>query len=154
MEKVLVSKKISFGEKIYKCFIGYLYHDHKVKPLHIMLPKTSAYVKRYDGQNIWMYFLFKDDGLLEKYNAIWDKVSADIKREFDSEPVCNKVFLKIKIKPQGDEITDFYNKSYSYNILSQQISNHTCLAVISFDFALRKDDNYIIFIKTSVKYTF
>ena len=92
MEKVLVSKKISFGEKIYKYFIGYLYNDHKVKPLHIMLPKTSAYVKRYDGQNIWMYFLFKDDGLLEKYNAIWDKVSADIKREFHSEPVYNKVF--------------------------------------------------------------
>ena len=149
MEKVLVSKKISFGEKIYKYFIGYLYNDHKVKPLHIMLPKTSAYVKRYDGQNIWIYFLFKDDGLLERYNAIWDKVSADIKREFDSEPVYNKVFLKIKIKAQGDEIMDFYNKK-----TPMVDSNHTCLAVISFDFALRKDDNYIIFIKTSVKYTF
>ena len=49
-EKVLVSKKISSGEKNYKYFIGYLYNDHKVKPLHIMLPKTSAYVKSYDGQ--------------------------------------------------------------------------------------------------------
>ena len=27
-----------------------------------------------------MYFLTEDDGLLEKYNSIWDKVSADIKR--------------------------------------------------------------------------
>ena len=48
-EKVLVSKKISFGEKSYKYFIGYLYGNHKVKPLHIMLSKTSAYVKSYDG---------------------------------------------------------------------------------------------------------
>ena len=47
-EKVLVSHKISFGKKDYKYFIGYFYNDHKVKPLHIMLPKTSAYVKRYD----------------------------------------------------------------------------------------------------------
>ena len=47
--------------------------------------KTSAYVKRYDGRNKWMYFLIEDDNLLEKYNAIWDKVSADIKKEFDSE---------------------------------------------------------------------
>ena len=30
-----------------------------------MLPKTSAYVKRYDGQTKLMYFLFKDDDLLE-----------------------------------------------------------------------------------------
>ena len=27
------------------CFIGYQYNGHKVKPLHIMLPKTSACVK-------------------------------------------------------------------------------------------------------------
>ena len=30
-----------------------------------MLPKTSAYVKRYDGQTKLMYFLIKDDDLLE-----------------------------------------------------------------------------------------
>ena len=41
-------KKIPFSEKNYKYFIGYLYDNHKVTPLHIMLPKTSAYVKSYD----------------------------------------------------------------------------------------------------------
>ena len=35
-----------------------------------MLPKTSAYVKRFDGQIKWMYFLIEDDDLLEKYNTI------------------------------------------------------------------------------------
>ena len=63
-----------------------MYNDHKVKPLHILLPKTSAYVKRYDRQTKWMYFLIKDDDLLEKHNAI--------KKEFDSKPVYNKTFLK------------------------------------------------------------
>ena len=42
---------------MYKYFIGHLYNDHKVKPLHIMLPKTSAYVKSHDGQTKLMYFL-------------------------------------------------------------------------------------------------
>ena len=50
IEKFIASNEISFGEKNYKYFIGYLYNDHKVKPLHIMLPKTSTYVKSYDGQ--------------------------------------------------------------------------------------------------------
>ena len=45
IEKVLVSNKISFAEKNYKYFIGYLYHDEKVKPLHTELPKTSTFVK-------------------------------------------------------------------------------------------------------------
>ena len=76
MGKVLVSNKIYFREKKnYKYFIGYFYNDHKVKPLHIMLLKTSAYVKSYDGQIEFMYFLIEDDDLLEKYNTIWDKVS-------------------------------------------------------------------------------
>ena len=76
-----------------------------------MLPKTRAYVKSYDEQTKWMYFLIEDDDLLEKYNTIWDKVSTDIKKEFDSEPVYNKVFLKTKIKSHGDEVTDFYDKN-------------------------------------------
>ena len=87
IEKVLVSNKISFGEKIDKYFIGCLYNDDKVNPLHIILPRRSAYIKSYDGKTKWMYFLIKYDDLLEKYNTVWDKVSADIKKEFDSEPV-------------------------------------------------------------------
>ena len=46
-----------------------------------MLPKTSAYVKSYDRQTKWMYFLIEDDELLEKYNTVWDKVSSDIKKK-------------------------------------------------------------------------
>ena len=40
---------ISSGVKNYKYFMGYLYNDFKIKPLHIILPKMSTYVKRYDG---------------------------------------------------------------------------------------------------------
>ena len=43
-----------------------------------MLPKTSTYVKSHGRQTKLMYFLIEDDELLEKYNTIWDKVSADI----------------------------------------------------------------------------
>ena len=46
-----------------------MYNDHKVKPLHIMLPKTSAYVKSYDGQTKWMYFFIEDDDLEDEDEA-------------------------------------------------------------------------------------
>ena len=55
-------------------------------------------------------FLIKDDDLLEKYNTIWGNVCADIKKEFDSEPVYNKNYLKSKIEAHGDEVTDFYDR--------------------------------------------
>ena len=84
-----------------------------------------------------MYFLIEDDDFLEKYNTIWGKVNADIKKEFDSEPVYNKTFLKTKIKTHGDEVTDFYDKK-----IPKVDCNHTCLAIISLDSALKKDGNY------------
>ena len=59
-----------------------------------------------------MYFLIKNDDLLEKYN-IWDKISTDVKKQFDSDPVYNKEFLKTKIKSHGDEVADFYDKKNS-----------------------------------------
>ena len=57
-----------------------------------MLPKTTAYIKLYDGKTKWMYFLINNDDLLEKYNTVRDKVKADVRKEFDSEPVYNKIF--------------------------------------------------------------
>ena len=37
------------------------------------------YVKSCNGQTKWMYFLIKDDDLLDKYNPIPEKVSSDLK---------------------------------------------------------------------------
>ena len=53
--------------------------------------------------------MIEDDGLLEK-TLCWVKVSADIKKEFDSEPVYNEECLKTKKNSRGDKVTDFYNK--------------------------------------------
>ena len=67
----MVCNKISSGEKEnYKNFIGYLYGDYKIKPLHIVLSITRGYVKSYDGQTKWMYFLIEDNELFKKYNII------------------------------------------------------------------------------------
>ena len=68
-----------------------------------------------------------------------DNVNADIKKEFDSELVYNKSFLKTKIKSHGNEVTDYYDKK-----ISKPGSNHTCLAVISLDSALNQNENYYI----------
>ena len=84
-----------------------------------------------------MYFLIEDDDLLEKYNTIWDKVSADIKKEFNSEPVYNKEFLKNKNKISWRWSTDIYDKK-----IPKLDSNDICLAVINLGSAVKKDDNY------------
>ena len=105
-----MKQEFFWWKKNYKYFISYLYNDHKPKPLYKMLLETTAYIGSCDGQTKWMYFLIEDNDLLKKYNTIWDKVSVNITRQFGSESVYNKEFLKNKIKSHGDEATDFYEK--------------------------------------------
>ena len=88
------------------------------------------------------------DDLLEEYITILDKVSADIKIQFDRAPVYKSCFfLKTEIKSYGDKVTDFYDKKFF-----KVGSHHTCLAVISLDSALKKDENYYlqVFLKVFV----
>ena len=89
----------------------------------------------HDGETKWMYFLIGDDELFKKY--IWNDVSNSIKEEFDSEPIYNKKFLKTKIKSYGDEATHFHDKE-----IPKEGSEYTCLAVITIDYVLKKDENY------------
>ena len=86
-----------------------------------------------------MYFLIEDESLLEIYNTIWNKISSDIKKEFDSERADDKNFLKTEIKSYGDNTTDFY-----YKEMSKAGSDYTCLAVINVDSALKEDENYYL----------
>ena len=45
-----------------------------------------------------MDLFFIEDNLFEKFNTIWDKVSADIKNEFESERVILKSnFMVMKV---------------------------------------------------------
>ena len=73
--------------------------------------------------------------MVEKYNTIWDKVSTDIKKEFDCKLAYNR-FLKTKIKSCIDEVTDFCNKE-----IPKMDATHTYFAVISLNSALKKDEN-------------
>ena len=45
--------------------------------------------------------------------------------------------MKIEIKSHSDKVTDFYDKE-----IPKVCSNHTCLAIISLDSALKKDESY------------
>ena len=57
--------------------------------------------------------------------------------------------MKTKIKSHGDEFTDFYDKE-----IPKVDSNHTCLAVVSLNSALKKDDSYypLAFLKECLIY--
>ena len=79
INNVQLTSMVSSGEKNYEFFIGYKDHDdYKIKPLHIMLPKTSTYLKSYDRETKQMNIFIKDASLLKNYTDIYIKVSNSI----------------------------------------------------------------------------
>ena len=119
LNKILVSKKESYGTKnSLKYFIGYN-DDDIASPLCINLPQTIGYVKHFDSNKtliVIMSFKVSDNKLLKKYNKIWGKNSNLMNIEFDSEPAYGDEdkYTETKIKIYYDRVnTSFQCKNVS-----------------------------------------
>ena len=64
--------------------------DHKIKSFSIILQKRSQFIKSYDGESKWIYFLIKVDELLK--NTVIFLIESVMKTEFKSELIYNKNF--------------------------------------------------------------
>ena len=60
----------------------------------------------------WMDFLIEDDRLLEKYDTIWDEVSADIKKKFIASLSITNIFWKQKENIMGMKLQIFSLKRF------------------------------------------
>ena len=76
-----------------KYFIGYL-EDGIVKPLCIILPQMSEYIKYFENGGKNMSFFIKDDEVWEKYQNIWDVIKN--KLNFIASLFTNKNTSKLK----------------------------------------------------------
>ena len=110
--------------------------DSKIKSLCIMLPKTSTYVKRYDGETTWCIFLLKMMNYLKniiifkiKSALLWNNnliPNPSIIKNFENQ---NKIYV--------DEATDFHDGK-----MPKGGSNYICLAVILIGLVLKEDGHY------------
>ena len=123
-------------KKKFKYFIGH--KDTKKLDLYVYFSQKSVHTERTLMKlNIYL-FLIKDDGLLEKYKEIMEKVKKSLKKEFDSEPVYNEKYLKAKIKSFNGKI----NSNFHDDNIPKEGSQFICLSVILMDSVFRTGKNY------------
>ena len=82
--------------------------------------------------------MMENDGLLEKYNEICEKVKNSINEDFDSEPVYNEKYVNAKIKSYNGKI----NTSFQNNKIPEEGSQCICLLVVLIDSIFRTGKNY------------
>ena len=139
VNKILVSKKESYGAKnSLKYFIGYNDGD-AIRPLCILLPQVIGYVKHLDS-NKTTSFKVSDNKLLKKFQKIWEKVGNLLSVEFDSEPVYgdDDKYIKTKTKMYGERVnTNFQGKK-----VPKENASYKCISLIMLDSVIRANKKY------------
>ena len=97
INKILISKPQSYDKSnVRKCIIGY--NDNTIIPLQLFLPKMTGYLNIFKDATRKMSFLSDNNEFLERYTAIWEKISHLVNKKFDSNPVYNNKYINSKIR--------------------------------------------------------
>ena len=86
VDQIVVSDKFKHNNEGFKYFIGYQ-EGEIVKPLCIILPQMSGYIKYFENGSKNMSFLIKNDEVWEKQDKIWDMIKDKLGINSHSEPV-------------------------------------------------------------------
>ena len=65
--KIVVSDKFRFSNNGSKYFIGYSHDNYVIRPLCILLPETSGYIKYFHNGGKNMSFKIEDESVYHKY---------------------------------------------------------------------------------------
>ena len=146
-DKTVVSDKFRDSEEGYKYYIGYQ-ENEIIRPLCIILPQMSGYIKYFENSRKNMSFLIKNDEVQEKYEDIWGVIKNKLGIKFHSEPIYEKKNLKAKIREfDGDIKTNFLD-----NGLPKENIYYTCTACITIDFVIKMNKNYLQVYLENCKY--
>ena len=92
IDQIVVSDKFKHIDEGFKYFIGY--QEGETKPLCIIIPQMSGYIKYFENSGKNMSFLIKDDEVWEKFENIWDVIKNKPSIKFNSWLVYDKTYLK------------------------------------------------------------
>ena len=127
------SRKVSSGKKSCSYFIGYK-DNEKVKPLCKIFQKLSQYRKIFKETIIRHFSINCYKNIIKP----WIKSAIVLKKGFDSEPVYNEKYLKIKIKSyEGKISTNFHDDR-----IPNEGSHCAILSVILIDSLFEPCKNY------------
>ena len=97
VDQIVVSDKFKHSDDGFKYFIGYK-EGEIVKPLCIILPQMSGYIKYFENGGKNMCFMIKDDDVLDTYNKIWDKIKTKLNTKFHSASVYDEKYIQTNVK--------------------------------------------------------
>ena len=137
VDQMVVSYQFKHNNEGFKHFIGYL-EGGIVKPLCIILPQMSGYIKYFENGGKNMSFLIKDDEVWEKYEQIWDVIKNKLSIKFHSKPIYDQKYLKAKVREFDGKIkTNFLGDG-----VPKENMHYICIACITIDAGMKMEKKY------------
>ena len=96
-DQIVTSDRFKDSDDGFKHSIGYQ-EGKIIKPLCIILPQMSGYIKYFESGGKNMSFMVKYDDVLDKYNEMWDKTKNKLNIKFHGTPVNDEKYIKVKVK--------------------------------------------------------
>ena len=106
-----------------------------MKPLCIILPQMSGYIKYFENGGKNMSFLIKDDEVWEKRKQIWDWIKNKLSIKFHSKPIYKQNYLKAKVT----EFDGVIKTNFLGNDTPKENMHYACNACITIDSVIRID---------------
>ena len=79
-----------------KYIIGY--NDNTISRLQLFLPKMTGYLNIFKDGSRKMSFFTDNNEFLERYTAVWEKISDLVNKKFDIDSICNNKYINTKIR--------------------------------------------------------
>ena len=132
IDQIVVSDKFKHNNEGFKYFIGYQ-EGGIVKPLCIILPQMSGYIKYFENGGKNMSFLIKDDEVWETCENIWDLIKNKLDIKFHSKPTYEQKYFEAEVRAfDGAMKTNFMG-----NDMRKENMHYTCIACITIDSVMR-----------------
>ena len=98
----------------------------------------SGYIKYFKNAGQNMFFIIKDDDVLDKYNEIWKKIKKALNIKFHSMLVFDEKYIKAKVREFNGVIkTNFFSVE-----IPKENMHCTCIVCITIDSVMRTEKNY------------
>ena len=139
VDQIVVSDKFKHSDDGFKYFIGYK-EGEIVKPLCIILPQMTGYIKYFENGGKNMSFVIKDDDVLDKYNEIWDKIKEKLNIKFHNTPVHDETYIKAKVR----EFDGVIKTNFLGGKVPKENMHYTCMACITIGSVIKTEKkNYV-----------
>ena len=138
VDQIVVSDRFKHSDEDFKYITAYP-EDEIVKPLCIILPQMSGYIKYFENGDKNSSFLIKDDNVLNKYNKIWNVIKNKLNIKFHSMPIYDKTYIKVKVREFDGKIkTNFLG-----NEVPKENIHYTCIVCMTVDSVMKMDKKII-----------